>query len=272
MFSPYYAWSRRRGQGEAENFCALNVALYGGGKGRWAMTERGRSRVHRDAQQFSVGPSAMRRVGDALRVDIDEVTVPLPRRLRGSVWIRPEYALDRQVDLDVTGTHRWWPVAPRSRIEVCFERPGLSWDGWGYLDSNEGDGALEDTFTHWNWSRVLADEDALILYDSTTREQHRQRLALRIGRDGRMTEFTPPPDRPLPATRLWRMPRATQADAGHDVAVRKTLEDTPFYSRSVLETHLLGRPALGVHESLSLSRFTHPLVQAMLPFRMPRRG
>ena len=28
VFSPYYAWARRRGQADAENHCALNLALY----------------------------------------------------------------------------------------------------------------------------------------------------------------------------------------------------------------------------------------------------
>jgi carotenoid 1,2-hydratase len=40
VFSPYYAWARRRGPTDPEHFCALNVALYGVDKG-WAMTERG---------------------------------------------------------------------------------------------------------------------------------------------------------------------------------------------------------------------------------------
>jgi carotenoid 1,2-hydratase len=52
--------------------------------------------------------------------------------------------------------------------------------------------------------------------------------------------------------------------------VRRTLEDTPFYARSVLQTRLLGQDAIAVHESLSLDRFRNPIVQAMLPFRMPR--
>jgi carotenoid 1,2-hydratase len=40
VFSPYYAWARRRGGGDPEHHCALNVALYGAGGKRWALTER----------------------------------------------------------------------------------------------------------------------------------------------------------------------------------------------------------------------------------------
>jgi len=50
----------------------------------------------------------------------------------------------------------------------------------------------------------------------------------------------------------------------------KTLEDAPFYARSVVSAKLLGEPVTLMHESLSLDRFKMPIVQAMLPFRMPR--
>jgi carotenoid 1,2-hydratase len=38
----------------------------------------------------------------------------------------------------------------------------------------------------------------------------------------------------------------------------------------VLDTRLLGQDATAMHESLSLDRFRSPIVQMMLPFRMPR--
>jgi carotenoid 1,2-hydratase len=48
------------------------------------------------------------------------------------------------------------------------------------------------------------------------------------------------------------------------------LEDAPFYARSLLDGGYGGQPAAIMHESLSLRRFRQPIVQAMLPFRMPR--
>jgi hypothetical protein len=48
------------------------------------------------------------------------------------------------------------------------------------------------------------------------------------------------------------------------------LENTPFYTRSVLATHLLGEPVTAMHESVYLDRFSTRWVQAMLPFRIPR--
>jgi carotenoid 1,2-hydratase len=54
--------------------------------------------------------------------------------------------------------------------------------------------------------------------------------------------------------------------------VLRSLEDGPFYTRSLVESRWYGRTVVAVHESLDLDRFVRPAVQAMLPFRMPRRG
>ena len=53
------------------------------------MTERGRSALYRDATQLRIGPSLVRWDGDCLVIDIEEVTAPLPSRLRGQVRVHP---------------------------------------------------------------------------------------------------------------------------------------------------------------------------------------
>src|SRR5690606_31511712 len=85
VFSPYYAFRRRRGPVAAIDHCAVNVALYGEGPGRWAMTERGRRAVDRDATRLAIGPSTMAWRDDGLEVEFDEVAVPWPRRTTGSL-------------------------------------------------------------------------------------------------------------------------------------------------------------------------------------------
>jgi carotenoid 1,2-hydratase len=50
-----------------------------------------------------------------------------------------------------------------------------------------------------------------------------------------------------------------------------TLEDAPFYTRNHVRVRYDGEWQDAFHESLSLERFANPLVQRMLPFRMPRR-
>ena len=267
MFSPFYAWGRRRGVGDPQQYCALNVALYGRPK-RWAMTERGRSALYRDRTQLRIGPSLVRWDGDCLVIDIEEVTAPLPSRLRGQVRVHPGALTGRVFTLDGAGRHRWSPIAPVSRVEVAMTSPGLSWSGPGYLDSNWGERPLEADFVHWDWCRAPMPDGAAILYNATRREGGEQSLALRVGKNGEVSDFTPPPRVELPAT-FWRVPRNTRADAA--VTVRQTLEDAPFYSRSVIDTHLLGQRVTAMHESLSMDRFTAPWVQAMLPFRIPRR-
>ena len=85
-----------------------------------------------------------------------------------------------------------------------------------------------------------------------------------------MEAFAPPPRAALPMTG-WRIARGTQAEGGRASVVR-TLEDTPFYARSIIEAKLLGERVHAMHESLSLDRFRLGVVKAMLPFRMPRRA
>jgi carotenoid 1,2-hydratase len=94
-------------------------------------------------------------------------------------------------------------------------------------------------------------------------------MALQFGADGSACDIELPPVAAL-RTSGWRIRRATRADAGYSPSVRKTFEDAPFYSRSLLDTRLLGESVAAIHESLSLDRFASRWVQCLLPFRMPR--
>ena len=232
------------------------------------MTERGRSALYRDATQLRIGPSLLHWDGGGLTIDLAEVTAPLPSRLRGTVRVHPAALTNRSFALDQAGHHRWSPIAPVSRVDVALTSPALRWSGAGYLDSNWGARALEDDFVHWDWCRAPTPDGAAILYNATRRTGGEQSLALQVSRTGSVTDFAPPPRVSLPRTR-WRVRRDTRADG--PVAVLQTLEDAPFYSRSVIDTHLLGQPVKAVHESLEMDRFTAPWVQAMLPFKIPRR-
>ncbi len=249
----------------------MNVALYGADGHRWAMTERGRAGLGRSRDAIEIGPSSLRREGDGLVATLDEMTVPWPSRLRGSLRIRPEAYLAESFALDDRGLHQWRPFAPCARVEVELERPALRWSGRGYLDSNRGDAPLESAFVRWDWSRSLLDGGATgVLYDVERRDGGAHGLALRFSPDGRVEAVTPPERAPLPST-LWRVDRATRSERPSQARVIETLEDTPFYARSWIETHLEGEPTISVHESLSLDRFGRRWVQVLLPFRMPRR-
>lgn len=234
------------------------------------MTERGCKQLQRTADTLVIGPSRVEWDGSALTVQIDERGAPLPKRLRGTVRVHPRALTTQHTELDPAGRHRWWPIAPESRVEVVMENPNLRWTGNGYLDSNSGDEPLEQGFRQWDWSRAKLREGSAVLYDMTFLNGERRALALRFDGRGAAEPFEPPPRVPLKTTFWWRIPRATQADAGHDVAVLETLEDTPFYARSTVRTTLQGEPVTAFHESLSLTRFDTRWVQMLLPFRMPR--
>ena len=268
MFSPYYAWS---GRAAPENHVAVNVALYAPGAKRWAMTERGRRALDRGPGHLTIGPSMLRWDGDTLVATLDEVAAPIPARLRGTVRLTPEVTAPASFALDPGGRHRWRPIAPRARVEVAMTAPDVCWSGTGYLDSNAGDEPLEAGFADWDWSRAHLRSDTVVLYDGVRRDGSAFELALRIAADGSVESIAAPPRVRLP-TSGWRMARGTRADAGHVARVTRTWEDSPFYVRSALATRLLGEDCAAVHESLSLDRFRMPLVRAMLPFRMPRRG
>jgi carotenoid 1,2-hydratase len=269
VFSPYYAWARRNGSGDPLNHCALNVALYGAGGKRWTLTERSGRSLMRSRSRLGIGPSALSWDGNVLTVRIDEVTVPFPSRLRGVVRLHPASLPGRGFALDAAGNHRWTPIAPCARVEVMLERPALRWNGNAYFDANAGSEPLEAGFQSWDWSRAALNRGTAVLYDAVRRDGSTKLLALRFGANGGVEGFEPPPAVRLPVTG-WRVARGTRADAGHQAAVLETLEDTPFYARSLLSTRLLGEAATAVHESLSLDRFRAGWVQALLPFRMPR--
>ena len=269
VFSPFYASARRRGRAEAVDHSAINVALYGD-VGRWAMTERDRGAVSRTADRLVVGPSQARWQDGALVIDVNEVTVPWPTRLRGSIRVHPLARTDYRIALDARGRHHWQPIAPRARVEVDFAGPSLRWSGEGYLDSNTGSEPLEAGFTSWHWSRARqADGTTQVFYDVERRDGTSLALALAFDRQGFAHPCPAPDVTVLPPTR-WRIARRMRGSPDAIARIR-TVEDTPFYARSMV----MGSGPQSeqvVHESLSLDRFAARWVQTLLPFRMWRRG
>jgi carotenoid 1,2-hydratase len=267
VFSPYYAFARRKGAADPLNHCAINVAVYSKGSNRWAMTERPRGAVSRTANRFTVGPSHLAWDGNSLIIDINEMAVPFPRRLRGTIRVVPTAITPQAFTLSESGNHRWWPIAPCARVQVALDHPHLRWQGDGYFDMNQGDVPIESGFVDWQWSRGATRDGAIILYEALRRDGSRLDLALTFDPQGRMQRFEPPALHSLKRTG-WRIGREVRSEEAPRVL--KTLEDAPFYARSVVAARLLDEPVTLMHESLSLDRFRMPIVQAMLPFRMPR--
>ena len=246
----------------------MNVALYGRPR-RWAMTERRSNALSRDADHIAVGPSDMRWDGSSLTIRIHETAMPHLSAIKGTIRIVPETLFDTAYPLDAAGLHRWRPMAPFARAEVNLESPALTWSGSAYFDSNYGARPLEADFADWDWSRTERADGASVLYDVRDLQGAERRLSLKFGRDGSVTPF----DAPVPITlakSFWRMPRETRGRDGDRISVVSAMEDSPFYARSALKTTGADGTWHGTHESLSLKTFTKPIMQAMLPFRIPR--
>jgi carotenoid 1,2-hydratase len=254
------------------NHVCMHAVLYGKGGKRWAMTERGRDALTRDARSLAIGPSAMRWEDGALTVRLEEVTAPIPSRLRGTIRLTPLVPPNpRGFTLDGAGRQRWRPIAPLSRVEVEMESPALRWSGPAYFDTNDGDAPLEEDFRQWDWCRApLRAGGGAILYNAERRDGTAQALSLRIRPDGVVEDAPLLPPTSLKRS-LWGVARPTRADAGAAPRVVSKMEDAPFYTRSVISTRLFGEEATAVHESLDLDRFAALPIQAMLPFRIPRR-
>ncbi len=233
------------------------------------MTERPRASTHRFSQALKIGPSLLSWDGNMLKVEIDEVTAPFPSRIRGEVRLYPTHLYGDQIALDPDSRHQWCPIAPCSHVEVDLKQPAIRWSGPGYLDANTGSGPLEDSFSGWTWSRAKIHRDTAVIYDVMPRQGDDLAIAMRFDPAGRIEAFDPPPRRRLRATG-WRIRRETRADKDCQPGVLRTLEDGPFYARSLLSSRMLGEDVTAIHESLSLDRFKSGLVKAMLPFRMPR--
>lgn len=235
------------------------------------MTERGANALFRSQTTLRIGPSAVLWDGTSLTIDIEEIAFPIIKRVKGQIRVTPRCLPAQQFQLDEQGTQIWQPIAPRSDISVAFSAPSLAWNGHAYFDHNRGTRPLEQAFQSWNWQRQTTAESTRILYDVSERGGGGGCLALDIAHDGTIHHLASPPPAALPSGRIWRVGRGTRSDAGQPARVIETFEDTPFYARSLVSASLWGNREPSIHESLDLDRFTMPIVQAMLPFRMPRR-
>ncbi len=238
------------------------------------MTERGARDTRQQRDCLQIGPSAMRWDRDRLIIEIEErdirLGIPWRRRVKGRVVIRPEMFNPQSYRLDPDGRHHWHAIAPRARIEVKMQQPEISWCGSAYLDSNHGSEPIEHGFHSWHWSRAHLGREVAVIYEGTRRNGSHFGSALRFGPDGVPREEELPLVAPLPRS-WWALERQTRADRGYAALVR-TWEDSPFYARSTISSRLWGERVIAVQESISLDRLVHPVVQFMLPYKMPREA
>lgn len=267
VFSPYYAWS---GRNNPNNHIALNVGLYGKGVKRWTMTERGEAGLFQSTNKLVMGPSDLEWDGNTLVIRINEWANPIFRKVEGTIRLTPHALTKSAYPLDGKGKHYWQPLAPLAHAEVRFNKPDLNWQGSGYIDSNWGSESLEAGFKNWDWSRGHLKDGTGILYDAFTRDGKNRQLALKIAKNGEVTSIEPPKRIALNKGPIWRVPRSTLAPDDYMPKTLAMQEDTPFYTRSQIQTRFEGEDIVAVHESLDCDRFASNWVRCLLPFRMPR--
>lgn len=234
------------------------------------MTERGRNDIFAENTNLIIGPSRVRYCGDALVAEIDERASPIPRRAKGTIRIHPRSVNPDPFRLDYEGRHIWHPVVPSARVELKFSTPDIAWSGEGYVDMNHGSEALEEGFRHWNWSRSCLTDRAVVFYEGALKDGEPFGLSLSFAPDGTASSIPAPMEQPLART-IWLLPRWTRTDRGTKSKIARTLEDTPFYSRTILDSRLFGETVKTMHESVDLNRFSARWTQALLPYRMPRK-
>ncbi len=234
------------------------------------MTDRGEAALRRSPDRLQVGPSSMTWTGDALRIEVDEVSSPpLVSRLRGTITVTPAALTEVELPLTPDGAHVWRPFAPVSRVEVDLGARG-QWRGHGYFDSNFGTRAMEADFARWNWGRYPIGDGAQCFYDATRRDGSRLGAGFRFDPDGTVAPIAPPPMQRMRRS-LWAVRRETRGDPGTVPRQAMAMLDAPFYCRSAVTTTLDGVKTTGVHETLDLDRFRGPWLMPMLAARVPRR-
>ena len=248
------------------------MATYGP-RGRFAMTDRGRTALRQTRDTFTVGPSSLQWKDGKLIIDIDERgALPALGRVRGRITVTPKTPLsDVEMPLTEDGAHIWRPFAPTCDIDVDLEEKDWQWTGHGYFDANFGTRALEQDFTHWSWGRFPRETGSSCFYDLRRVDGSRLKTGVDFDAGGAAHLVTPPPDAPLRRTG-WGISRATPADPGYQPRQTEPMLDAPFYCRSVVRTRIEGHETTGVHEVLDLTRFRSPLIKPMLAVRVPRRS
>ncbi len=273
VFSP--RWARARARGDARvrslDYSAVNVAVHGQRRSRWAMTERCEASVLRGPDDLAIGATRLQWEGDELVALVDERTAPWGRPLRGTIRFRPDVRTSTVVDLDPRGRHQWFPHAPVGRIAVDFAEPRLRFEGHGYFDANAGREPLEAAFASWSWSRLSTDDRIALAYDVVHRDGTRGARGVLVHGSGETEPYVTGGECSIGRTRFG-LPRTLRTESGAEVELLRTLEDGPFYARSLVRTTLGGRPAVGMHEAVSLDRFSSRWVQLLLPFRMRIEG
>ncbi len=273
VFSPWYFNARAQGPADPLQFAALNLSIRSPGKALWVMNERAIVAADRSPLHLQLGASSsVGWRGDHLHWQFAERTKPFFQRMapqvRGEIRLTPQVLHSATAQLDGRGAHHWCAVAPLSRFELTLTEPALHFAGSAYHDANWGTEGLERAFAGWHWSRASTRAGTAVLYDTTAIDGDQRAIHRLFRADGTTAELPSGRRAQLSAGR-WAVGRATRSDDGR-ARVLATLEDSPFYVRSLVGARWQGEQVAAIHESLDLRRFRSGWVRFLLPWRSRR--
>ncbi len=272
VFSPYYFSAKNSiPNTDPMEHCAFNVAIYGTGKRIWAFTEYTSKHVSRNPNELVLGNNIINADKDGeILINVDEKSPIIGSKIKGTVRLSFSRLNTEKFCLDRNENHTWHPIAPRGEVVIDFPSLSVNFKGSGYHDMNYGNSPLEKDFVNWDWSRHTVKDKTIIFYDGVRTAQDNFSIAVGFDDKGKIEPIKPLPEiKKLPNTCLWRCPRSVRSD--DEPRSIMTLENSPFYSRSLVRTKLLGSVAHGIHESLRLDIFKKNVVQHMLPFKLRRQ-
>lgn len=265
-FSPRYSVAWRGGARPVEH-CAVNFALYRGGRRRrWVFTEYPGATLR--PGELSIGHSRLAHgASGAVEVEVHDRTVPWGRRVSARLHLTPEVASLPQQQLVEGAPHFWQPLAARAQGRLELVEEGLDLEGRGYFDTNHGDEPLGTSVPGWTWLRLHTSTSSRIAYWPRSAGGHLERpLWLEAGAAGvslgREAGAAPPRSAPTG----WRLSVPTTLEHGGTrfLAKPQLLESSPFYAR--LESQ--GEGAHAMAEVADFARFHRPDARWMAGFRL----
>ena len=121
VFSPYYAWRGRRDRpriiAPSTSRSTASARALGDDRARARPVLRGLADRFDRPERDALGRRGR------LKFDIDEISAPWPRRLRGRVRVEAGGNKPASLQARAEGGHIWRPIAPRARVAVRSSEP-----------------------------------------------------------------------------------------------------------------------------------------------------
>jgi carotenoid 1,2-hydratase len=260
IFSARYSMALKKG-GLPREHAAVNFALYEKGvRTMWVLTEYGAVKSP-DSQTLQIGNSELKYGANTLTAVIRDKTTPFLMTQWGEpthveLELTPEGPSYDEVVLVPGLSHRWRPIAARSRATVRVKSHELEFTGHAYHDGNYGQVPLGSDLPGWDWARTHSPDATTIAYRPwADAPSHHVRVDTKTATAAVSTADAAPTVR---STWGLRVP-STLGVTG----LPTLIESSPFYAR--LEAREGSHHALG--EVADFARFHSRSVRWMANFR-----